>query len=295
MNLYKEKYIKYKNKYLELIGGANNTIVTEINDLADGCNIVILDKCGYIDIGTGVPRNLTGEHIKILNRDDLIKKLINKDEIIKTINSEPDLLIGVKIAMIGRRLKEKRKGVLKNMENVKNFLTNVEITNIKQDRYNVVAYNDFTRECGQFYSKNSNNFTSIGAISLDEKESKIKETDIKLSDTDKQRFTTDNFKKSINEMYEGKYESTYDVVLEYLIIKLTKNKCGKAIVINKTNPNFYSSMVYTVTNETTIINESFETQIKELLIELCREHIYPTQDDKPSNTSKSSKSSGKKK
>ena len=290
MNLYKEKYIKYKNKYLELIGGAN--VVTS---MPKGYNIIIVETCSaialkYLDDSEGhVTKNLNSNTIKYLDNNG---KLYSKEAILEIIDIETDLLIGVKNAMIGRRLKEKRKEVLKNMENVKNFLKNVETTNIKQDIYNGVAYNDFTRDCGQFYSKNSNNFTSIETISLDEKESKIKETDIKLSDTDKQRFTTDNFKKSINEMYEGKYESTYDVVLEYLILKLTKNKCGKAIVINKTDPNFYSSMVYTVTNETTIINESFETQIKELLIELCREHIYPTQDE---TTSKPPKTHPKKK
>jgi hypothetical protein len=291
MNLYKEKYIKYKTKYLELKGGANNTPISE---LIDGYHIVILDNCGNIVLGEGVPRQLTDIQIVVLNNESSKKKLFNRNEIIEIIEDETDLLIGVKNAMIGRRLNEKRQKALLDNDIIYNFYESVgQIMVFSNVMSTSTIHNNLTMVCNNFYNNNIKELDQIMKIKLDENESKIKETDIKLSEEDKPRLTKKYFIQSINEMYEGKYNKDYNVVLEYLIVKLTKNKCGKAIVINKNNPGIFSSTTYTVTNEAQITNDSSRTQIIELLMELGNEYIN-TPEKPSSKPSKSSKSSKKK-
>ena len=291
MNLYKEKYIKYKTKYLELKGGANNTPISE---LIDGYHIVILDNCGNIVLGEGVPRQLTDIQIVVLNNESSKKKLFNRNEIIGIIEDETDLLIGVKNAMIGRRLNEKRQKALLDNDIIYNFYESVgQIMVFSNVMSTSTIHNNLTMVCNNFYNNNIKELDQIMKIKLDENESKIKETDIKLSEEDKPRLTKKYFIQSINEMYEGKYNKDYNVVLEYLIVKLTKNKCGKAIVINKNNPGIFSSTTYTVTNEAQITNDSSRTQIIELLMELGNEYIN-TPEKPSSKPSKSSKSSKKK-
>ena len=249
MNLYKEKYIKYKNKYLELKGGVQSGGGDGILDkLPEGIHFIYHPNPEYVNLN---PTDKEYNH-KFLNLNTNGIE-ITKEQINITINPEnANNLLDYILSEIKRTdIAAKRYYRL-----IKLIGETPRIGEILADIYNSLlglsrspkdlierSYDLADEEGGERFVELINNkqLKEIKDMKSDKTYDDLKE--------EQKKYTKDTFKRTVDNMYTGKTETETETktdieykltVLQYLIYKLKNN--GAIAVIKKTNPTgFFSS------------------------------------------------------